>query len=144
MDIEASEGGGYTAPSPAVGSLLFSIGSALAGAAPLMSLLIVGRVFAGVGGASMLQSSVTPTLSPFQFARFPPWKHVELTCYMQKVRACSYSFTTLAERSIYQAGVGLFWVVGMLLGPIVSAAFASNPSTTWRWAFYIVIPFMED
>jgi MFS family permease len=30
----------------------------------------------------------------------------------------------------------------MLLGPVISAAFAGNPSTTWRWSFYIVIPFI--
>ncbi|KAH8680928.1 major facilitator superfamily domain-containing protein [Xylariales sp. PMI_506] len=98
----------------ALSSLLFAAGSALAAAAPSINTVILGRVVAGVGGSLMLQSTGI-FLNPF---------------------------TTVAERSGYQAGVGLFWILGMLLGPILSAAFASNPATTWRWAFYILIPFM--
>jgi MFS family permease len=44
----------------AFGSLIFATGSAVAGAAPSMSTLIVGRVIAGVGGACMLQAYVFP------------------------------------------------------------------------------------
>ncbi len=42
------------------------------------------------------------------------------------------SLTTLRERSIYTAGVGLSWGVGAILGPVIGGAFA-NGSATWRW-----------
>lgn len=45
-------------------------------------------------------------------------------------------FTSLKERPIYNALIGLCWGTGCILGPIVGGAFAGS-SATWRWAFYI-------
>jgi hypothetical protein len=45
-------------------------------------------------------------------------------------------FTTLKERPIYNAIIGLCWGTGCILGPIVGGLFAGS-SATWRWAFYI-------
>jgi len=45
-------------------------------------------------------------------------------------------FTSLKERPIYNALIGLCWGTGCILGPIVGGAF-SGSSATWRWAFYI-------
>ena len=45
-------------------------------------------------------------------------------------------YTTLKERPLYNALVGLVWAIGTVLGPVIGGAFASS-SATWRWAFYV-------
>ena len=87
--------------------LTFEAGSALCGAAPTMDALIVGRVIAGIGGGGM---------------------------YLGVLNFLSV-FTTLRERSIYNAMIGMIWGLGTILGPIVGGLFAEK--ATWRWAFYI-------
>ncbi|KAH7355747.1 major facilitator superfamily domain-containing protein [Pyrenochaeta sp. MPI-SDFR-AT-0127] len=92
-----------------IGSLLhFAAGSALCAAAPTMNALIVGRVWAGAGGAGM---------------------------YLGQLNIWSQN-TTIEKRSLYISGGGIIWGVGCILGPIVGGAFADGPAT-WRWAFYI-------
>jgi MFS family permease len=85
----------------------FEAGSAVCGAAPTMDVLIVGRVIAGIGGAGMY-------LGALNFVGV---------------------FTTLRERSLYNALIGMIWGLGTILGPIVGGLFAEK--STWRWAFYI-------
>jgi MFS family permease len=85
----------------------FEAGSAVCGAAPTMDVLIVGRVIAGIGGAGMY-------LGALNFVGV---------------------FTTLRERSLYNAMIGMIWGLGTILGPIVGGLFAEK--ATWRWAFYI-------
>ncbi|KAF4635034.1 hypothetical protein G7Y89_g3062 [Cudoniella acicularis] len=88
--------------------LLFMTGSALCGAAPNMSAMIVGRVLAGMGGNGM-NTGVN-------------------TLYAMN--------TTERERPMYMALVGLTYGIGTVIGPIVGGAFADS-SATWRWGFYI-------
>jgi MFS family permease len=88
--------------------LLFEVGSAICGAAPTMDALIVGRAIAGVGGAGI---------------------------YLGGLNYFSI-FTTVRERPMYIALIGLCWGVGTILGPVVGGLFADH-SPTWRWAFYI-------
>lgn len=88
--------------------VIFEAGSALCGGAPTMDALIVGRVIAGAGGAGM---------------------------YLGALNYISI-FTTLRERSLYAALIGLVWGVGTILGPVVGGGFAVS-SATWRWSFYI-------
>ncbi|EHK49324.1 hypothetical protein TRIATDRAFT_262121 [Trichoderma atroviride IMI 206040] len=88
--------------------ILFEIGSAVCGAAPSMNAMIVGRVVAGVGGAGM---------------------------YLGCLHYIAV-FTTLEQRGLYNALVGLCWGAGCILGPVVGGAFASS-AATWRWSFYI-------
>lgn len=61
--------------------IVFEIGSAVCGAAPTMNALIVGRVIAGAGGAGM---------------------YLGVLNYMG-------TFTTLGERNLYNAIVGIVW-----------------------------------
>ncbi|PSN59368.1 putative efflux pump antibiotic resistance protein [Corynespora cassiicola Philippines] len=92
-----------------VGStVMFTAASALCGAAPNMNALIIGRVWAGIGGAGM---------------------------YLGVLNLVTVS-TSLHERPLYMSLNGLVWGVGCVLGPVIGGAFADSPAT-WRWAFYI-------
>ncbi|KAF3065400.1 Efflux pump roqT [Trichoderma lentiforme] len=90
---------------------IFEIGSAICGAAPTSDALIIGRVIAGIGGSGMYLGA----LSYFSV------------------------FTTNKEATLYNAGIGLAWGFGSILGPVIGGAF-SDSSATWRWAFYINLP----
>lgn len=89
-------------------SVIFTVGSALCGAAPSMAALIVGRVLAGMGGNGM---------------------------YLGVMTLLSVN-TSDKERPVYLSLVGLVWGIGTVLGPVIGGAFAES-SATWRWAFYI-------
>lgn len=91
-----------------VSALVFNAGSALCGGAPTMNAVIVGRVLAGLGGNGMYLGVMT-LLSVL---------------------------TSDRERPGYLSFVGLFWGIGIILGPVVGGAF-SESSATWRWAFYL-------
>ncbi|KAJ5813722.1 Major facilitator superfamily domain general substrate transporter [Penicillium pulvis] len=88
--------------------VLFEAGSAICGAAPTMSALIVGRVIAGAGGSGIYLGSLQ---------------------YLAVM-------TTEKERGFYMSLIAMFWGLGAVLGPVVGGAFAVS-SATWRWAFYI-------
>ncbi|OJJ04859.1 hypothetical protein ASPVEDRAFT_153183 [Aspergillus versicolor CBS 583.65] len=87
---------------------IFEVGSAVCGAAPNMSSLIIGRAICGLGGAGMYLGVMT-ILS---------------------------MLTSPTERSIYMGLTGMVWGTGTVLGPIIGGAFTDSPAT-WRWAFYI-------
>lgn len=87
-----------------IGSVaMFEIGSAVCGAAPNMSSLIAGRALCGLGGIGMYIG----------------------------VMSLFAATTTIQERPIYVAGIGLTWGLGTILGPIVGGAFAES-AVSWR------------
>ncbi|KAL7947566.1 major facilitator superfamily domain-containing protein [Trichoderma barbatum] len=86
----------------------FEVGSALCGAAPSMTALIIGRIIAGAGGSGI---------------------------YMGCLNYFS-SLTSPEERGLYITGTGFFWGIGAVLGPVVGGSFVES-NATWRWAFYI-------
>ena len=85
----------------------FTAGSTLCGAAPTMNALIVGRVWAGVGGAGMYLG--------------------QLNIWTLNVR--------IERRALYLSGGGVIWGIGCIVGPLVGGAFADS-RVGWRWAFY--------
>lgn len=89
----------------------FAIGSALAGSARNMNMMIAARVIQGVGGGGILNLSdiIVSDLVP------------------------------LAERGIYEGLLGLVWAFASGIGPPVGGAFAQKIS--WRWIFYLNLPF---
>ncbi|PKS12448.1 hypothetical protein jhhlp_000654 [Lomentospora prolificans] len=92
-----------------IGSLaMFAGGSALCGASPTMSAMIIGRVCAGVGGAGM---------------------------YLGTLNLIAIT-TNPTETAVYVGVTGLVYGLGCILGPIIGGAFADS-TATWRWAFYI-------
>jgi len=94
-----------------IGSLIsFAAGTALCGGAPSMNALIIGRVWAGAGGAGM---------------------------YLGVLNLLSIN-TTIQQRPLYMALTGLTWGLGCILGPIIGGSFADS-GATWRWSFYLLV-----
>ncbi|KAI1771731.1 major facilitator superfamily domain-containing protein [Hypoxylon cercidicola] len=88
--------------------ILFEAGSALAGAAPTMNALIVGRVLQGIGATGCYSGAIT---------------------YISMI-------TSQKERPLYLSGIVATWSIGSVIGPVIGGAFAQS-SATWRWGFYI-------
>ncbi|KAJ5934559.1 hypothetical protein N7466_004106 [Penicillium verhagenii] len=91
--------------------LTFEVGSAICGAAPSSAALIVGRAFAGVGAGGILAGSATTVV---------------------------YS-VPLKKRPLVQGALGAFFGLAIILGPLIGGAFTTH--VTWRWCFYINLPF---
>ncbi|KAB8240180.1 hypothetical protein BDV35DRAFT_386055 [Aspergillus flavus] len=49
-------------------------------------------------------------------------------------------FATPAETPRLFGLLGALWAVGLVIGGPIGSALASNPNTTWRWAFYLNLP----
>jgi DHA2 family multidrug resistance protein len=92
------------------GILVFTVASALCGAAPSLAFLIVARVIQGIGGG-VLQPSAQAVL----LESFPPEKRGQGMC-------------------LYTLGV----MVAPLIGPTIGGWITDNWS--WRWVFYINLP----
>ncbi|KAI0172250.1 MFS general substrate transporter [Hypoxylon sp. FL1284] len=86
----------------------FAAASALCGAAPSMNAMIVGRVWAGAGGAGMYLGTLN----------------------------LSTALTLPKEHSFYVGVTGFVYGSGCILGPIVGGLLADS-AATWRWAFYL-------
>lgn len=84
--------------------LIFEVGSAVCGAAPSSTALIVGRAIAGVGSAGIYAGAVIVTV---------------------------YCIP-LEKRTPYQAVVAAIFGVTSVLGPLLGGAFTDS-SATWRW-----------
>jgi MFS family permease len=82
----------------------FAAASALCGAAPNMTAMIVGRVWAGVGGAGMYLGTLN----------------------------LSTILSSPKEQPFYVGMTGFVYGSGCILGPIVGGALADS-SATWRW-----------
>ncbi|KAI9056773.1 iron permease [Trametes sanguinea] len=88
----------------------FFVGSALAGSAQSMKMLIAARTVQGVGGGGIinLASIITSDLVP------------------------------LAERGVYQGFLVLTWAFAAAIGPVIGGSLAEKAS--WRWLFYLNLP----
>ncbi|KAJ6436706.1 retrovirus polyprotein [Purpureocillium lavendulum] len=89
---------------------VFFVGSALAGAAPNMATVIIGRSIMGVGGAVILQINMS---------------------YLAE-------FATAVETPRLVACSSASWAIGLAVGGPIGSAFAEQ--STWRWAFYLNLP----
>ncbi|RFU81915.1 major facilitator superfamily transporter [Trichoderma arundinaceum] len=88
-----------------VAEFLMALGSILAGVAPNMNTVIIGRVITGFGSAGAFMSGSIYILL----------------------------LTTPTEYAQYMGLMGVSWAVGLVLGPIIGGLFADNIHTTWRW-----------
>ncbi|OTA61029.1 putative MFS aflatoxin efflux pump [Hypoxylon sp. EC38] len=90
---------------------LFEAGSAICGAAPNSVAFILGRAIQGVGSAGIFGGSIISIV---------------------------YS-VPLHKRPLYMGFFGAVFGLASVIGPLVGGAFTSN--VTWRWCFYINLPF---
>jgi MFS family permease len=91
--------------------MFFIIGTIIACVANDITQLLVGRSIQGIGGGGL----------------------VGLTYVIVA------DLVTLRERGKWMATISSMWALGSILGPVLSGVFAEK--TTWRWIFYINIPF---
>ncbi|CAG7852110.1 Putative HC-toxin efflux carrier TOXA [Serendipita indica DSM 11827] len=90
---------------------LFEIGSLICGVAPSMNVLIFGRAFQGVGASGMFISILTILAQ----------------------------ITKLETRPILFGSFGGVFALASVVGPLLGGAFTDKVS--WRWCFYINLPF---
>ncbi|KAJ7490851.1 major facilitator superfamily domain-containing protein [Mycena latifolia] len=90
----------------------FSLGSALAGSAKNMNVMIAARTIQGIGGGGIfaLTEIITADLVP------------------------------LAERGLYQGINSLVWSLASSIGPPIGGALSYKGSMAWRWLFYLNLP----
>ncbi|KAL4241388.1 MFS transporter superfamily protein [Abortiporus biennis] len=90
--------------------VFFAIGSALAGAAQNMNMLIAARTIEGIGGGGIIN------LTDIIISDLVP----------------------LVDRGRYQGLLGITWAFASAIGPPIGGSLAEKAS--WRWLFYINLP----
>ncbi|ONM47351.1 MDR family MFS transporter [Nocardia donostiensis] len=93
-----------------VSAVVFIVGSAVAGLANGMLLLIVARAVQGVGAGGLMVTSM----------------------------ALIADIIPLRERGKYQGALGAVFGVTTVVGPMLGGLFTDH--ATWRWCFYVNVP----
>jgi EmrB/QacA subfamily drug resistance transporter len=95
------------------GLALFIIGSALSGAAHSMPQLIAFRILQGLGAAALFPIGMT----------------------------ISADMLTFEQRTKAVALFSGMWGVASVIGPLVGGYLTAYTQLSWRWCFYIILPF---
>ncbi|KAI1139874.1 MFS general substrate transporter [Hypoxylon sp. FL0543] len=94
-----------------VSVFIFEVGSAVCGAAPSSTAFIIGRAIGGLGGAGITSGVI----------------------------AVIVHAVPLHKRPLTQGMIGAVFGLASVVGPLLGGAFTSK--VTWRWCFYINLPF---
>ncbi|KAG8885078.1 hypothetical protein FRB97_002243 [Tulasnella sp. 331] len=94
-----------------VAIVLFEVGSLICGVAPNINVLIFGRAFAGCGAAGIFVSAL----------------------------AILARISRIEQRPILFGLFGAVFALSSVIGPLLGGAFTDHVS--WRWCFYINLPF---
>ncbi|KAL3587570.1 hypothetical protein FPOAC2_13467 [Fusarium poae] len=97
-----------------VSIVVFFVGATLAGVANNISTVIAGRAIMGIGGSICQNCAIS------YFAMYA---------------------TDSQSPLLYGIMSGL-WAIGLVVGGPVGSAFAEGSTTSWRWAFFINLPFL--
>ncbi|KAF2112411.1 MFS transporter [Lophiotrema nucula] len=90
---------------------IFELGSLICGVAPNSTALIIGRAIAGVGAAGIFSGAILIVANT----------------------------VPLRQRPTYMGLIGGMYGVASVAGPLMGGAFTDH--LTWRWCFYINLPF---
>jgi len=93
-----------------VALVIFEIGSAVCGAAPNSTALIIGRAVAGLGSAGIFSGAILIVANT----------------------------VPLRQRPTYMGLIGGMYGIASVAGPLMGGAFTDK--LTWRWCFYINLP----
>jgi MFS family permease len=92
---------------------IFEIGSLLCALSPNSMALIWGRAIAGLGSSGLFSGAIL---------------------------IVTYT-VPLSQRPAYTGLIGAMYGIASVAGPLLGGAFTDNPHLTWRWCFYINLPF---
>jgi MFS family permease len=95
-----------------VGFIVFALGLLVAGSAPTMLILVLGRFIQGLGGGTM-NLAVMVLIARLFDAR---------------------------ERAVMMTAMSMAWMVPAFVGPLVAAWLSTTWS--WHWVYYAVLPLM--
>ncbi|RBA11767.1 hypothetical protein FPRO05_14249 [Fusarium proliferatum] len=93
---------------------VFFVGATLAGVAGNISTVIAGRAIMGIGGSICQNCAIS------YFAMY----------------------ATDSQSPLLYGIMSVLWAIGLVIGGPVGSAFVQSSVTTWRWVFFINLPFL--